>query len=145
MQTYSSVYMYICVTQIILSPLFLYLFLYLEFRNLFLSVPFVLSCVLLCSLSCPLFYSFLLFFLVCVLFSPFLCLFTLFSPLFSFQICYLFFSFLFSYYSILSASPLCFVTTVKWGDFDQWGEFNHLKLRQSFTYLFTSKLCLMIE
>ena len=25
--------------------------------------------------------------------------------------------------------------TVKWGDFDQWGEFDHLKLRLSF-YLF---------
>ena len=134
-----------CNSDFSLSSFSIPIFLYLEFRNLFLSVSFVLSCVLLCSLSCPLFYSFLLFFLVRVLFFPFLFLFTLFSPLFSFQICYLFFSFLFSYYSILSASPLCFVTTVKWGDFDQWGEFNHLKLRQSFTYLFTSKLCLMIE
>ena len=41
----------------------------LEFQNLLLSVPSVLSCVLFCSLSFP-FYSFLLFFLLPILFSP---------------------------------------------------------------------------
>ena len=94
--------------QFFLSPLFLYFFI-LEFRNLFLSVPTVYSCVLFCSLSCPS-YIFLLFFLFIVLFSP-LCLFTLFSNL---PYCFLFISailsFLFSYYSILSASPLCSIT-----------------------------------
>ena len=84
------------VTQIFLSPLFLYFFV-LEFRNLFLSVPSVLSYVLFCSLSCPSFYSFLLFVLLPVLFSP--------SLFIHFIFCYLFFTLLFSYYSILSASP----------------------------------------
>ena len=51
-----------------ISPLFLCLF-NLEFQNLLLSVPSVLSCVLFCSLSFPS-YSFLLFFLFPVLFSP---------------------------------------------------------------------------
>ena len=54
-------------TQFFLSPLFLWFF-NLEFRNLLLSVPSVLSCFF-CSLSCPS-YSFLLFFLFLVLFSP---------------------------------------------------------------------------
>ena len=94
------------VTQFFLSPLFLYFF-NLEFRNLLLSVPFVLSCVLFCFLSCPSFYSFILFFLFPVFcFLPLFIHFISWSPLFSFPICY--FSFLFSYYSILSASPLCF-------------------------------------
>ena len=51
------------------SPLFLCLF-NLEFQNLLLSVPYVLSYVLFCSLSFPS-YSLLLFFLFPVLFSPF--------------------------------------------------------------------------
>ena len=94
------------VTQFFLSPLFLYFF-NLEFRNLLLSVPFVLSCVLFCFLSCPSFYSFILFFLFPVFcFLPLFIHFISWSPSFSFPICY--FSFLFSYYSILSASPLCF-------------------------------------
>ena len=56
------------VTLFFISPLFLCLF-NLEFQNLLLSVPSVLSCVLFCSLSFPS-YSFLLFFLFPVLFSP---------------------------------------------------------------------------
>ena len=55
-------------TPFFISPLFLCLF-NLEFQNLLLSVPSVLSCVLFCSLSFPS-YSFLLFFLSTVLFSP---------------------------------------------------------------------------
>ena len=55
-------------TLFFISPLFLCLF-NLEFQNLLLSVPSVLSCVLFCSLSFPS-YSFLLFFLSTVLFSP---------------------------------------------------------------------------
>ena len=76
-----------CVTQFFLSPLFLYFF-NLEFRNLLLSVPFVLT-----------FYS------LCSVFSH--CLFTLFPDLPCFLFKSVIFSFLFSYYSILSASPLC--------------------------------------
>ena len=74
-----------------ISPLFLCLF-NLEFQNLLLSVPSVLSCVLFCSLSFPS-YSFLLFFLFPVLFSP--SVYSLYfqnSVLFSFQICCPFFS-----------------------------------------------------
>ena len=56
------------VTLFFISLLFLCLF-NLEFQNLLLSVPSVLSCVLFCSLSFPS-YSFLLFFLFPVLFSP---------------------------------------------------------------------------
>ena len=99
------------VTQIFLSPFFLYFFI-LKFRNLFLSVPPVLSCVFFCSLSPPPFYSFLLFFLLRVLSSSSLFIhFVFWFPLlFSFQICYPFFSFPFSYYSILSASPLRSIT-----------------------------------
>ena len=78
-------------------------------RNLFLSVPSVLSCVLFCSLSCPSYY-FQLVFLFPVLFSPSL-FFTLFSDI---PYCFLFkstiLSFLFSYYSILSASSLYSIT-----------------------------------
>ena len=98
-------------TEIYLSPVFLYFFI-LEFRNLFLSVPSVLSCVLFYSLSCPSFYSFLPFFLLPVLFSPSLFIRFIFWTLllFSFQICCPFFSFLFSNYSILSTSLLCSIT-----------------------------------
>ena len=85
------------VTQIFLFPLFPYFFI-LEFRNLFLSIPSVLSCVLFCSLSCPS-YSFLLFFLFPVLFVHSLFIhFIFWSPLlFSFQICYPFSFFLLLY------------------------------------------------
>ena len=84
-----------------LSPLFLCFF-NLEFRNLLLSVPSVLSCVIFFSLSCPSFYSFLLFFLFPVLFSPSVySLFLFCSPLlFSFQICYPFFSVFLLLYSV---------------------------------------------
>ena len=62
----------------------------------------------LCSLSCPSFYSFLLFFLFPVLFTPSLFIhFIFWSPLlFPFQICCPFFSL----FSILSAPPLCAIT-----------------------------------
>ena len=56
------------VTLFFISPLFLCLF-NLEFQNLLLSVPSVLSCVLFFSLFFPS-YSVLLFFLIPVLFSP---------------------------------------------------------------------------
>ena len=81
----------------------------LEFQNLLLSVPSVLSCVLFCSLSIPstLFYS-SSYSLFC--FLP-LCLFNLFSDV---PYCFFFksviLSFLFSYCSVLSASPLCSIT-----------------------------------
>ena len=98
------------ITRLFLSPLFLCFF--LEFQNLLLSVPSVLSCVLFCSLY--LFHPSILFYssfysLFC--FLPLFIHFILWSPLlFSFQICQL--SFLFSFpYSILSASPLCSITT----------------------------------
>ena len=94
------------VTQIFLFPLFLYFFI-LEFRNLFLSIPSVLSCVLFCSLSCPS-YSFLLFFLLPVLFVHSLFIhFIFWSPLlFSFQLCYPFFSFFLLLYSACSSLML---------------------------------------
>ena len=62
----------------------------------------------LCSLSCPSFYSFLLFFLFPALFTPSLFIhFIFWSPLFfPFQICSPFFSL----FSILSAPPLCAIT-----------------------------------
>ena len=50
--------------------LLFFCFFNLEFRNLLLSVLSGFSCVLFCSLSCPSFFSFLLFFLFPVLFSP---------------------------------------------------------------------------
>ena len=91
------------VTQIFLFSLFPCFFV-LEFRNLFLSVPSVLSCVLFCSLSCPSLSSFLLLVLLPDLFSPSLFIhFIFWSPFFSNLLSFLFF--LFSYYSILSASP----------------------------------------
>ena len=95
-------------TTVIRHSVFLY-FLNPEFRNLLLSVPSVFSCLLFCSLACPSFYSFLLFFLFRFVFS--LCLCTVFSDLpyyFLFKSATI--SFLFSYYSILSASPLCSIT-----------------------------------
>ena len=46
---------------------------------------------------------------------------------------------------VLSELTCNLLDSVKWGDFDQQGEFDHLKLRLSFSYLFTSKLCLLIE
>ena len=88
--------------------LLFFCFFNLEFRNLLLSVLSGFSCVLFCSLSCPSFFSFLLFFLFPVLFSP--CLFPDLS-------CFLFksaiLSFLFSYYSVLSASLLCSITIIQ--------------------------------
>ena len=87
-----------------LSPLFLCFF-NLEFRNLLLSVPSVLSCVIFFSLSCPSFYSFLLFFLFPVLFSPSV---IFWSPLlFSFQICYPFFSLFLLLCSVCFSLMLC--------------------------------------
>ena len=96
------------VTLFFISPLFLCLF-NLEFQNLLLSVPSVLSCVLFCSLSFPS-YSFLLFFLFPVLFSP-----SVYSLYFLISLIVLYFksvilSFLFSSYSVLSASPLYSIT-----------------------------------
>ena len=91
---------------IFISPLFLCLS-NLEFQNLLLSVPAVLSCSFLLSLFFILLFSTLLS-IPCSVFS--LCLFTLFSNLpygFLFKSAIL--SFLFSYYSVLSASPLCSV------------------------------------
>ena len=61
--------LFIVQTIVIRHSVFLYFFI-LEFRNLLLSVPSVLFCLLFCSLACPSFYSFLLFFLFPVLFSP---------------------------------------------------------------------------
>ena len=61
--------LFIMQTIVIRHSVFLYFFI-LEFRNLLLSVPSVLFCLLFCSLACPSFYSFLLFFLFPVLFSP---------------------------------------------------------------------------
>ena len=63
------------------------------YKKLFLSAPSVLSCVLYCSLSCPSFYFFLLFFLLTV-FS--LSLFVHFSCHF----CYTFFSLVLVLYSV---------------------------------------------
>ena len=99
----------------------LYVFI-LEFRNLSLSVPSVLSWVLFCSLSCSTFYSFLLFFLFPVLFSSTLLIYFIFwSPsLFSFQTCCSFFSLfkllhsacrshMFYYYSICCLSVILYL------------------------------------
>ena len=82
------------------SPLFLCFF-NLEFRNLLLSVFSVLSCVFFCSLSCPSFYSFLLFVLFPALFSPSVYSLFFWHPLlFSFEICYPFFSLFLLLYSV---------------------------------------------
>ena len=92
------------VTLFFIFPLFLCLF-NLEFQNLLLSVPSVLSfSFLLTIFSIQLFST--LFSIPCSFFSLFIH-FIFWSPLlFSFQICYPFF--LFSYnYSVLPASPLC--------------------------------------
>ena len=71
-----------------ISPLFLCLF-NLEFQNLLLSVPSVLSCsFLLCIFSILLFSTLLS--ISCSVFSLFIH-FIFWSPLFSFQICYPFF------------------------------------------------------
>ena len=89
------------VTLFFISPLFLCLF-NLEFQNLLLSVP---SCYFppLYLFHPTLFYS-SFYSLFC--FLPLFIRFIFWSPLlFSFQICYPFFSL--SYYSVLSASPLC--------------------------------------
>ena len=85
------------------SPPFLCLF-NIEFQNLLLYVPSVPSCSFLLSFPSD---SFLFFFLFYVLFVfPLFIRFIFWSSLlFSFQICYPFFSL--SYYSVLSASPLC--------------------------------------
>ena len=83
------------------------MFIHLEFQNQLLSVPAVLSCSFLLSIFFILLFSTLLS-IPCSVFS--LCLFALFSDL---PYCFLFksviLSFLFSYYSVLSASPLCSV------------------------------------
>ena len=92
-----------------LSFFFLLFFYISSFWNLEIccSVLFVLSCVLFCYLSFPYFYSFLLS-IPCSVFS--LCLFTLFSDL---LYCFLFNYFPISYYSILSASPLCSIIIIQ--------------------------------
>ena len=94
--------------------LFLCLF-NIEFQNLLLSVPSVLSCVLFCSLSFPS-YSFLLFFLFPVLCSPsvyslcfLISLIVFFSNLLSFLplfllLCSVCFSLMLYYYSVCSIS-----------------------------------------
>ena len=95
------------VTLFFISPLFLCLF-NLEFQNLLLSVPSVPSCSFLLSIFSILLFSTLLS-IPCSVFS--LCLFTLFSDLpYGFLFKSVILSFLFSYYSVLSASPLCSIT-----------------------------------
>ena len=73
------------------------------FKNLFLSVPSGLSCVLFCCLSCPFFYSFLLFFLFPIIFSPSLFRYLRYLLYFLISLCFRFkfaiLSFLFFYYS----------------------------------------------
>ena len=88
------------VTQIFLFSLFPYFFV-LEFKNLFLSIPSVLSYVLFWSLSCPSFSSFLPFVLFPDLFSPSLFIhFIFWSPFFSDLLSFLFFFLFLLVYSV---------------------------------------------